>query len=280
MGNPFLRSSPGEAHFFDNDENYALGADHYLELMPEANEFHYVFEKTPSYFTLKKVPSRIAQFKKNIKIIAILCDPVKRTLSHFLHVHANKIKITKNKERKEVHLHPDATIIDVLGSIFSKKSIDYLKTDKFNPQKHQAARNEFLRYLEKHDDRKPHNFVTRGAYAFHINIWKKYLREDQMLFISGSDLSQQPAKTVMQIQDFLGVPKILNDNHFFFNKTSGFYCLQSPGKHKPDCIGAHCGGKGRSKNATLSENTNYLLKRVFGTIKFDLDEALNRTFNY
>jgi len=115
MGNPFLRSSPGEAHFFDNDENYALGADHYLELMPEANEFHYVFEKTPSYFTLKKVPSRIAQFKKNIKIIAILCDPVKRTLSHFLHVHANKIKITKNKERKEVHLHPDATIIDVLG---------------------------------------------------------------------------------------------------------------------------------------------------------------------
>ena len=149
--------------------------------------------------------------------------------------------------------------------------------------------------MEKHDDRKPHNFVTRGAYAFHINIWKKYLREDQMLFISGSDLSNSPAKVVMEIQDFLGVPKILNDNHFFFNKvnssalktfffsffkTSGFYCLQSPGKHKPDCIGAHSGGKGRSKNATLSESTNYLLKRVFGTIKFDLDEALNRTFSY
>ena len=89
---------------------------------------------------------------------AILCDPVKRALSHFLHVHANKIKITKNAERKEVHFDPDVTIIDVLGrpplvpkmqklmltgDIFSKKSIDYLKSDKFNPPKHKAARAEF-----------------------------------------------------------------------------------------------------------------------------------------
>ena len=85
-----------------------------------------------------------------------MCDPVKRALSHYLHVHANKIKITKNQVRKEVHYDPDATMIDVLGkffywepeiqltgSIFSKKSIDYLKSEKFNPPKHKAAREEF-----------------------------------------------------------------------------------------------------------------------------------------
>ncbi|CAG5103410.1 Oidioi.mRNA.OKI2018_I69.chr1.g761.t1.cds [Oikopleura dioica] len=280
QGNPFLLSAPGEAHFFDSDENYARGADFYLSMMPKANEFHHVFEKTPSYLTLKKVPGRIAQFKKDIKIIAILCDPVKRALSHFLHVHANKIKITKNAERKEVHFDPDVTLIDVLGDIFSKKSIDYLKSDKFNPPKHKAARAEFWKFLEKHEDRKPHNFVTRGAYAFHINIWKEYFRDDQMLFISGSDLAAKPAQVVMKIQDFLGAPKILNENHFVFNKTSGFYCLQSPGKHKPDCVGAHSGGKGRSKTASLSESTTYLLKRVFGLVKYDLDQALNTTVKF
>ena len=51
------------------------GPSWYMAKMPEVHHYHKVYEKTPSYTTLKRAPARIFNFDHKIKIIAILCDP-------------------------------------------------------------------------------------------------------------------------------------------------------------------------------------------------------------
>ena len=76
-GNPYLIAVPGEAHYFDSFINYPKGPAWYMALMPSVHEYHRVYEKTPSYMTLKKVPAKIFNFDSKMKLIAVLCDPVK-----------------------------------------------------------------------------------------------------------------------------------------------------------------------------------------------------------
>ena len=45
----------------------------------------FTFEKTPDYMHDPRVPSRMYHFKPDLKIIAVICDPVHRTFSHYLH---------------------------------------------------------------------------------------------------------------------------------------------------------------------------------------------------
>jgi len=52
------------------------------------------YEKTPDYFDRDFVPERIRQMNQDVKIISILCDPVRRAYSHFLHA----IVVQKNAD--------------------------------------------------------------------------------------------------------------------------------------------------------------------------------------
>ena len=67
---------------FERNEKFTMiyflnqsGPSWYMAKMPEVHHYHKVYEKTPSYTTLKRAPARIFNFDHKIKIIAILCDP-------------------------------------------------------------------------------------------------------------------------------------------------------------------------------------------------------------
>jgi len=172
--------------------------------------------------TLKKTPARIFNFDKNMKLIAILCDPVKRALSHFLHVSANDIHtMTQGKKRQiTADKTPDQTLIEVLKSIFPQDIIDYLETEFDYAEGNAEVRDALYKFLHANDDRKPANFVTRGVYAYHVKHWQKYFPPDQLLFINGRDLMINPGRSLMQIQDFIGVAPVLNETNFWFNKVN------------------------------------------------------------
>lgn len=83
---PQLKSpSEGELHFFEREGNYRKGFEFYFNQMPFATEDQIVFEKTPDYMHDPKVPARMKHFKPSLKIIAVVCDPVHRAFSHYLH---------------------------------------------------------------------------------------------------------------------------------------------------------------------------------------------------
>ena len=45
-----------------------------------------LFEKTPTYYKNPKIPERIRQMNPDIKILFVVCDNIRRTISRYLHM--------------------------------------------------------------------------------------------------------------------------------------------------------------------------------------------------
>ncbi|CAG4911058.1 unnamed protein product [Colias eurytheme] len=56
---PMVQKASGEVHFFDRDENYALGLEWYRSKMPLSFKGQITIEKSPSYFVTPEVPERL-----------------------------------------------------------------------------------------------------------------------------------------------------------------------------------------------------------------------------
>ena len=58
----------------------------YQTFMPGATGSKILFEKTPTYYKNLKIPERIISMNPNVKILFIVCDNVRRTISRYLHM--------------------------------------------------------------------------------------------------------------------------------------------------------------------------------------------------
>lgn len=45
-----------------------------------------MFEKTPTYYKNPKIPERIRRMNPDIKILFVVCDNIRRTISRYLHM--------------------------------------------------------------------------------------------------------------------------------------------------------------------------------------------------
>eukprot|EP00106_Octopus_bimaculoides_P001711 XP_014769153.1 PREDICTED: heparan sulfate glucosamine 3-O-sulfotransferase 6-like [Octopus bimaculoides] len=80
--------------------------------------------------------------------------------------------------------------------------------------------------------------IRIGVYAKHLQSWLKYFPLEQMHFVSGEKLISDPAGEMTLLQDFLGLKRVINEKHFFFNETKGFPCLKKvEGSGHPHCLG-------------------------------------------
>ena len=86
---PQFIDKPGEKHFFDKKENWEKGFEFYLDQMEYSFDDEINFEKTSDYFDRGLVPERIKKLNESIKLVAVLCDPVQRAISHYTHILEN-----------------------------------------------------------------------------------------------------------------------------------------------------------------------------------------------
>lgn len=93
---PGFRDTPGEKHFFNRPSNWNQGFTWYKDQSPLTYADEVTYEKTPDYFDRAFVPERIKQMNQDVKIIAILCDPVRRAYSHFLHAIVVQVRNSLN----------------------------------------------------------------------------------------------------------------------------------------------------------------------------------------
>ena len=68
--------------------------------------------------------------------------------------------------------------------------------------------------------------VKIGLYARHLVRWLRHFTLDQFHFVSGERLIADPAGEMAVLQDFLGLPRIVDDRYFYLNSTKGFPCLR------------------------------------------------------
>lgn len=77
--------------------------------------------------------------------------------------------------------------------------------------------------------------IKVGVYAKHMEHWLQVFPLDQIHLVDGQKLIEEPAREVAKVETFLGLPKFINDSHFYLRGFKGtFPCLNRDGK--PHCL--------------------------------------------
>lgn len=98
--------------------------------------------------------------------------------------------------------------------------------------------------------------IARGIYYKYISMWFKTFPRGQFLILNSDDLTTNPLSVLKRVERFLEIPAMFREENFYFNKTSGFFCLVSFEENaNPKCYGE---GKGRKHPELPAEDEKML----------------------
>jgi hypothetical protein len=180
----YLRWHPGitgpswkEVSFFDR--HWWRGEAWYRGQFPMRRGGRLVGEASPSYLFHPLAPARVRELVPDVRLVALLRDPVDRAYSHYQH---------------EVALGREPLSFE-----------DGLAAEK------QRTRGETERILA--DPRAfsrawwDHTYVARGRYAEQLERWLAAFPREQLLVVRTEDLGERPAETYASILAFLGAAR-------------------------------------------------------------------------
>lgn len=70
--------------------------------------------------------------------------------------------------------------------------------------------------------------VELSVYDEPMVRYLRYFQLNQILIIEAKELQKKPVSVLSRIESFLGVPHVITDDLFVYNKQKGFYCINSP----------------------------------------------------
>jgi hypothetical protein len=159
-----------EVHFFDFF--YDKGIDWYLAHFPMCGEVAQTGEASPSYLFHPKAPKRAHSVCPQVKLIALLRNPVDRAYSH------HQMEFRRGKDPLSFEEAIAAEPARLCGS-------DPL-----------VANGNWRRY----------SYVSRGLYAEQLARWLEVYPREQILVLKSEDFSREPERIFAQVLDFLGLP--------------------------------------------------------------------------
>ena len=181
-----------EIHFFD--ERFLLGVNWYRSFFPltisrrraRASGGDIVAgESTPYYVFHPLVPERVAATIPEVRLIAILRDPVERAYSHYQMMCRSKREDLSFEEALEAEP----------GRLASEAELE-AGTTRFRIGTGERR---------KHFHHRHHAYFARGLYAEQLERWLARFPREQLLVLAIEDLSARHAETMSHVLDFLGV---------------------------------------------------------------------------
>ena len=165
-----------EPHFFFKDSEYAKGILYYEKTwFPEESRWHAVGEASTSYLFGPRVPARIARHLPEVRLIAVLRNPIDRAFSNYWH------SIKSGLE-----------------------TLDFAAAVDQEAERTRAIEGTPL------GDVKPFSYVERGFYHLQISNFLAYFDRSQLAILTFDDLCREPARVLAHVYRFLGVdPHIL-----------------------------------------------------------------------
>lgn len=173
-----------ELHFFD--EKFWRGIDWYRSFFPLAASRRIArlrgsdlvaYEATPYYLFHPAVPERVARTIPDVRLIALLRDPIERAYSHY------QMMLRKNTERLSFE---DAIAAE---------------------EERLAGEEERLladpRYFSRHH--RHHSYISRGLYADQLERWFAHFPREQLLVLRAEDFFAKPAEALADVLAFLGL---------------------------------------------------------------------------
>ena len=185
---PDVRIVQEEVHFFDQDDiYYGQGMEWYRRRMPYTQDGQMTIEKTPAYFTTTDVPERIHAVARDVRLLLIVRDPVKRLISDYAQLMANRLARNKTSVSFESMIFEGDT-----GNVKS-----YYKP------------------------------VWTGLYQQHLRRWLAVFPQEQIHIVAGEQLIDDPYHELVKVESFLNLTHRFTTNQFYFNSTRGFYCMRN-----------------------------------------------------
>ncbi len=174
-----------EVHFFD--DHYERGIDWYRAQFPtcaykyyleRVRRWHFLTgEASPYYLFHPHAPGRIASVLPNVKLIALLRNPIDRAYSHHW--------------------------LEVKGSY---ESLTFEEAIRSEQERIAGERDKMISDEDYHSFKyRRFSYLTRGIYIDQIEYWLSFFPRDQFLFLKAEDLYSHPAAVVRQTLEFLGV---------------------------------------------------------------------------
>ena len=171
-----------EVHYFDFQ--YAKGRAWYLAHFPgiqeriTGNYRAITFEASPYYMLHPLAPERIMAFNPDMKLIAILRDPVDRALSHYHHEARWGVETLTFEEAIAAELERLA------GAERLMKKAPH----------HYSYHHHHFSYLD------------RGRYAHYLEPWLEHFPRKHLLVLRSEDLFEAPDPVMNRVFEFLGLP--------------------------------------------------------------------------
>jgi hypothetical protein len=178
------------AHYFDI--NYARGERWYRSHFP-SNRARLALERrtgartkvgeaSPYYMFHPAVPHRVAETFADVKLIALLRDPVSRAHSNYWDRRATGTEDLPTFE----------AAIDAEEERLATVDYDRLASDPT--------------YYSFHHDN--HSYLARGRYLEHLQAWIDSFGRAQLLILSAESMFTEPERVFEQVQRFIGLPVV------------------------------------------------------------------------
>jgi hypothetical protein len=180
-----------ELHFFD--ENYWRGVDWYQKFFPlEARQQVtrrlgrdlVPGEGTPYYMFHPAVPERVAETLPDVRLIALLRNPVERAYSHYqLMARTGREKLSFEEA---LEAEPKR-LAGVEEALLENRPV-------FGKNGHR-----------RHQHHRHRAYVGRGLYADQLERWLEHLPREQLLVLRSEDFLARPDDVYAQVFEFLGL---------------------------------------------------------------------------
>ena len=180
-----------EVYFFD--KKYDKGINWYRSFFPtklsksrlenQLSTKCITGEATPRYLYHPHTPKRVKEYIPNVKLIALLRNPIERAYSHYqmsFRKGNENLSFEEAIEKEEERIRIDAQKMFDDENFYS---VDF--------------------YL--------HSYLTRGIYAVQLERWFKYFPREQFLILNSEDFYKNTKEVYKRVLDFLDVPDFIPD---------------------------------------------------------------------
>ena len=176
-------------HYFDLA--YARDLNWYRCAFPRLQPGEIAFESSPYYMFHPLIAQRVASDLAEVKVIAVLRDPVERSISHH---HRETMRGFESLSLKEAITCEPSRLEHSLEALSASRGA----TD--HAHQHFA-------------------YLQRGHYAQQLTRWFDGLGRDRVLVLDVDEVSQAPDRSLGQIADFVGVDPFPSGTRFPFANT-------------------------------------------------------------
>lgn len=139
---------------------------------------------------------------QRIKLVVLLCDPIRRHLSGFMSFAARSYREKLVQKAHHNHARIAAATFEPSAQDFHRHVLSGIMW--FNRCRQKRHVRECL-YYEPHLGQ-PRPWLSIGAYANHLKTWETHFSKDQILIVKAEDYYNRTADTLDAVFHFLELP--------------------------------------------------------------------------